>query len=208
MTHRSFLTLLGSIFLFVAPGCAARDSSQPVSGIILGGSPDAPIRMEVFSDFECPGCRYFYTEVVLPVLQNYASKDKVCVIYHEFPLNQHTYALKAARYCEAAHLIGRDKALRVVDALFEHQDQWDKDGNIEKVLEAALSREDFLKLKENLARTEIDRTIDQGILLGKVREVNGTPTMFLQYPGGIQKVERLQDMPYAVLQGFFDRIVK
>jgi protein-disulfide isomerase len=207
MAFRRLFIPFGSLLALMMPATVAF-SSQLLSGLILGGSPDAPIRMEVFSDFECPGCRHFYKEVVLPVLQDYASKDKVCVIYHEFPLNQHKHAHQAARYCEAAYKIGRDRALKVVEALFDHQDQWAEDGNIEKIVSAALSSEDFRKLKENLGNSSIDQSIRQGISLGEERNVNGTPTMFLYYLGKSQKVERLQDLSYVVLKGFFDRIVK
>lgn len=164
--------------------------------------------MEVFSDFECPGCRYFYQKIVLPVLQDYADKDKVCIIYHEFPLSQHKHAREAARYCEAAYKIGRDKALQVMDALFEHQSEWIRDGNIEKVVTGTLSPEDFLQLKENLSDPDINRSIRQGIQLGDERKVKGTPTMFLYYPGGTQKVEQLQNMRYFILKSFFDGILK
>ena len=182
--------------------------SQATSGLVLGGTLEAPIRMEVFSDFECPGCRYFYQKIVLPVLQDYADKDKVCIIYHEFPLSQHKHAREAARYCEAAYKIGRDKALQVMDALFEHQSEWIRDGNIEKVVAGTLSPEDFLQLKENLSDPDINRSIRQGIQLGDERKVKGTPTMFLYYPGGTQKVDQLQNMRYFILKGFFDGIVK
>lgn len=205
--RKPFITLiLSGLAAVLLTGPA--QSSQEASGMVLGGSRDAPIRMEVFSDFECPGCRYFYQKVVLPVLQDYADKDKVCVIYHEFPLSQHKHAHEAARYCEAAYKIGREKALQVIDALFEHQSAWTRDGDIEKIIAGKLSSEDLAQIRKNLAESGIDRSIRQGIQLGNERKVGGTPTMFLYYLGKTQKVERLENMRYIILKGFFDRIVK
>ena len=201
---RQIYLVMTSVLLMVA-GVQASDQN---SGLILGGSLNAPIRIEVFSDFECPGCRLFYRELVLPTLQEYASKDKVCVIYHEFLRSQHKYAQKAARYCEAEYRIGRNKALRVTDALFTHQSQWAQDGNIEAVLAKTLSKQDFLKLKSNLLDASVERSVDNGIRMGKERGVSGTPTMFVYYLGRKQKVENPQQMSYPTLKMFFDQIVK
>jgi len=182
MNQRIFSALI--LVLLTVTGVQASDQH---SGLILGGSFNAPVRIEVFSDFQCPGCRLFYRDVIVPTLQEYASKDKVCVIYHEFPLNQHRYAPNAARYCEAVYLIGRNQALKVIDALFSNQNQWSEDGKIEAVLVKALSRQDFSKLKSNLHEPSIDQSIRQGITLGKASGVRGTPTMFVYYPGGSRK---------------------
>ena len=183
-------------------------SSEQPSGMILGGSTDAPIRIEVFSDFQCPACRLFYRELVLPTLQDYARKDKVCVVYHEFPLSIHKFAYKAARYCEAAYIMGRDKALQIIDTLFSNQSQWDQDGNVEAILAKSLSKQDFSKLKSNLQDPSINRSIAEGIRLGAEMDVHGTPTMFVYYLGRKQKVENPQQMSFLVLKGFFDQIVK
>jgi protein-disulfide isomerase len=172
---------------------AGVQASDLTTGIILGGSSNAPIRIEVFSDFECPGCRLFYRELMLPTLQDYASKDKVCVIYHEFPLNQHRFAKNAACYCEAAYKIGRDQALRVIDALFSNQTKWAEDGNIEAVLAKALSKKDFSQLKLNLKDPSIDQSILQGIKLGNESGVHGTPTMFVYYLGRSPAANELSD---------------
>jgi protein-disulfide isomerase len=168
----------------------------------------APVRIEVFSDFECPGCRLFYKELIRPLLQDYASRDKVCVIYHEFPLSNHKYSQKAARYCEAAYRLGREKAILVMNALFAEQDEWTQDGNIEKTVAKALPPRDLSKLRAILKDPGIDRSIEEGIKLGIERDVRGTPTMFLYYLGKRQKVESPQQMSYLTLKQFLDQIVK
>src|SRR5512137_1981088 len=111
---------------------------QP-SGQMLGGSLNSPIRLEVFSDFQCPACRELYLGTIRQVLQEYSSKDKVCVIYHEFPLPMHQYAKEAARYSEAAGRLGQPKLLTVFESLFTDQAQWTKDGSIELAISKALT---------------------------------------------------------------------
>jgi protein-disulfide isomerase len=195
--------MLGFSLVFVSQG------AQSAEGLLLGGSSKAPIKMEVFSDFECPGCRQFYQEVVRPVLQDYASKDKVCVIYYEFPLNKHKHAREAARYCEAAYKTGRDQALKVMDALFAEQAEWAYDGNIEKIIAKALTPKEMKALKSNLNDPAIDSTLDHGIQLGMMRGVKGTPTMLVYYWGKKQKVEKPQQLLYKYFKkDFLDKILQ
>ena len=208
MPYKAFLTISLLVFSlgFV---CREAQPSEGFSGLTLGGSSNAPIKMEVFSDFECPGCREFYQQVVRPVLRDYASKDSVCVVYYEFPLDKHKHARKAARYCEAAYRIGRDQALKAMDALFADQGQWALDGNIEKTVAKVLSPKEMKALKANLNDPSIDRAIDQGIKLGKVRSISGTPTMFVHYRGKKQRVENPQLLLYQYFKkDFLDKILQ
>ncbi len=123
-------------------------SADPPSGQILGGSLNSPVRIEVFSDFQCPHCRDFFLGTIRPLLQEYSSKDKVCVIYHEFPLAGHPYAREAARYTEAAAQLGQQKLLPLYDSIFTNQAQWSEDGKLEATVAKALPQDDFLKVKK------------------------------------------------------------
>lgn len=91
------------ILLIAAFPDASAQTDQLKPEQCLGGELDAPIRIEVFSDFECPACREFYLNTIRPVLKDYCSLDKVCVVYHEFPLQGHKYSRQAAQYSKAAH---------------------------------------------------------------------------------------------------------
>ncbi len=174
---------------------------------ILGGRKDAPIRIEIFSDFQCPSCRALYLDSIKPVLKDYASKDKVCVIYHEFPLIAiHRYAFEAARYSVAAQKLGRQKWGAVVDALYTQQQQWAQSGKIDKVVSSALGFDDFQKVMKILKDPTISEAINRDIALGNQRRVRSTPTMFLSAIGKEQRVEG--PIPYPVLKDFFDHIVK
>jgi protein-disulfide isomerase len=181
----------------------AADSS---SGQILGGSLSSPIKIEVFSDFECPSCRAFFLETVRPILKEYSSKDKVCVIYYEFPLAMHKYSRAAARYVTAASRMGRQKVLQLMEILFIDQAQWSQDGNIEASISKALSPEDFKKLKMLMMDTSINADIEKEIQLGRLKKIESTPTLFITQPGKQQKVDQL--VTYPVLKQFIDAIVK
>jgi protein-disulfide isomerase len=181
-------------------------SADETAGQILGGSLNSPIRIDVFSDFQCPACRELFLRTIRPVLQDYSSKDKVCVIYHEFPLPMHQYAREAARYSEAAARLGQQKLLPVFDSLFTDQPQWAKDGSIELSIAKALPSEDVQKLRKAMLDPAINADIENQIQLGLKKEIQSTPTMFISYPGRQQKVEGV--IEYTVLKQFIDSIVK
>jgi protein-disulfide isomerase len=194
-----------AFFLALPPSLRAANESD-VGGQILGGSLNSPIRIEVYSDFQCPACRDYYLGTIRQILQEYASKDKVCIIYHEFPLQVHPYARAAARYVEAASRLGQQKLLQVMDSLYTDQAVWSQDGKLEPTVSKALSREDFQKLKKFMLDPGINPAIDRDIQLGTKNDIKSTPTSFIYYLGKQQKVEGL--VTYLVLKQFIDSIIK
>jgi protein-disulfide isomerase len=172
---------------------------------VVGGKLDAPVRLEVFSDFQCPACRGFFLDWIQKVLENYCSQDKVCVIYHEFPLKNHNLARLAARYSKAAQRLGRKQWLTVMGALYTSQAEWTWDGSVEAVISRTLSPQDFAELKKRLDDPSIDTAIDQEVALGEKREVTSTPTFFLSSGGKEERV--VGGVPYVVLKGYIDRLI-
>jgi|WetSurMetagenome_2_1015567.scaffolds.fasta_scaffold81932_2 protein-disulfide isomerase len=181
-------------------------SLDQASGLLLGGSLKAPIKLEVFSDFQCPACRELYLYTIKKVIQDYSGKDKVCVIYHEFPLQMHPYSRQASRYIEAVSQLGQQKLLAVFNVLFTDQAQWGKDGNLEASLSKVLSREEIQTLKKIMTDASIDATIEKEIQLGNAKEVTSTPTMIISYSGKQQKVS--DPVNYITMKQFFDQILK
>jgi protein-disulfide isomerase len=204
MVRKSALILMLILMCLVWPAPAG--SSDASSGQILGGSANSPVRIEVFSDFQCSACREFYLGTIRPILQEYSSRDKVCIIYHEFPLKAHKFSKIAARYAEATARLGTQKLLPVMDSIFKDQAQWAQDGRVEISVAKALSREDFRKLKAIIQDSSINLAIEREIDLGTKMKVKSTPTMLISYLGKQQKVEGL--VTYLVLKQFIDNIVK
>ena len=50
------------------------------------GSKNAPIAMEVFSDFQCPACKALFLKVNQKLMDNYVITGKVYLIHRDFPL--------------------------------------------------------------------------------------------------------------------------
>ncbi len=192
--------------------CAAAALSIPVPAAeqscpnCLGGNLDAPIKIEVFSDFQCPACRSLYMDTMKQVLKDYCSNDKVCVIYHEFPLAMHAHSREAARYALAAQKLGRRQWLAVVDSLYEDQPLWAQNGMVQLSVARALSPSDFQAVQKLVQDPSINQAIDRDIALGQERKVQSTPTMFVTTFGREQKVEQV--LPFPVLKNYIDKIVK
>ena len=198
------LVLLFVVLSIIVPGDTQSQEKLPMNAVC--GTLDAPIRLDVFSDFQCGYCRAFYLETVVQVRKIYAPEDKICIIYHEFPLDMHPYGRKAARYSLAAQRVGRDQWLAAMDALYTKQEQWALDGNIDAALKGAVSVEDLDRIKKNLQDSLIDEAIARDIALGLKKGVTGTPTVFMT---ALNK-ERLRApyLTYKAWQEFFGRFVK
>ena len=193
-----------------SPKPAETDSpkTDPESGECTAGLASAPVKVEVFSDYQCPSCRLYYLETMRSVIADYAMTGKVCVVYREFPLRQHQYSRPAARYAHASRRLGMEKWVRVSDALFTYQAQWSADGQVEKVVASALSPEEMAKVKAWADDPNIEDVINKDYALGQTQErkVTGTPTSFIVFKG---RSERLPAGPiqYPFLRRYLDDLL-
>jgi protein-disulfide isomerase len=188
------------------------------------GNRNAPITMEVFSDYQCPSCGNFFENTLRAMIQDYVAQGKVYLVHHDFPLQMHTYSGQAARWANAAAMIGQ---FQDVDAaLFDNQAKWPVDGDIEKYVAAAMSPANFKRVQGILKgctaappTSKADRTapqadpgcpvdpyIVQDIVLGYQVPVQATPTFIIHYKG--------QSYPpssgiitWPILKQFFDTLL-
>lgn len=195
--------------LVLAGGIAAAGQAGEArtSEFIIGGAAGAPVKIEVFSDFQCPACRNFYLETIKPILANYCSQNKVCVVYRDFPLEMHLYARAAARYSIAAQRLGRERWLRISEALYTYQDQWSQDGNLEAVLSKVLDPTEVARLRKLAADPATEAALEKELMLGQSRAVNSTPTFFITTESG--RLQRVNGpVPYPVIKDYLDRLIK
>lgn len=192
--------------LVTASPVPAQTGALKTEDLCLGGSPGAPVRLEVFSDYQCPSCRAFYLETIRPLLKEYGQDNKICFIYHDFPLNVHKYAFEASRYAVAALRLGRDQWLRVSEALYVDQPKWAADGKIEDTVARVLTADEMTKVKTLLRDPSLDQFINQEMVLAGKRQVSMTPTFFLYANGKEQKV--VGKISYPILKDYLDRLLK
>lgn len=205
-------------------GSTARAQSRGPEEITKAyGSKDAPITMEVFSDFECPSCRGLYEETIKELIKDYVASGKVYLIYRDFPLPMHKYSWKAARYGDAAAEIG--KFPQVEAALFDNQSAWSTDGSMAKYIEQAVGAADMKELNKKVDACKddsgvaqpkqdepehhgcpLDEAIWHDVALGNKVPVQATPTFIVTYKGKPSTTSGV--VSYAVLKQYFDYLLK
>jgi protein-disulfide isomerase len=167
------------------------------------GSKNAPLVMEVFSDFQCPACKTLYTTTNRQFMDNYVSVGKVYMIHRDFPLPMHAHSRVAAQYARAAAQLG--KVEPVEQALFQNQEKWENTGDIDGTLAAVLPPADMNKVRTLVKGGTMDPLIEKDLALGKVYNVNQTPTTIIHYKGQVYPVVGVQS--YAVFHQFLDQLL-
>jgi protein-disulfide isomerase len=187
--------------LFAATALFATDAADRSAG-----RPDAPVTLEVFSDFECPHCARLHFGALKEALGDCVASGKVRIIYRDFPLPQHQYARKAAQYAGAAARIGRYE--RICDALFRTQEEWGRTGDIEGSVGKELTPAELARLHKVLADpkslAEINREIDADLALGAKIPLSETPTMIVS--GGGKRYPIKGDIRYDYLKKLIDSL--
>jgi protein-disulfide isomerase len=173
------MTIKRIVFLLAAlvPAIAA----DAPNGKVLG-NPAAPIRLELFSDFSCPGCKAFH-EQVLPVLtRDFIAPGKAFLVFRDYvlpPNPGHQYSGEAARYAVAANRVG--KYQQVADALFMTQSSWAMSGKVWEAVAPALTAAEQKKVqalaKDGAVADEVKRDTEAGQRAGLVK----TPTVGVNF---------------------------
>ncbi len=143
------------------------------------GSPDAPVQVLEFADFECPACAQFSTLTEPDIRSRLVKQGIVSVRYFDFPLEQHRNTLRAS--IAAACADDQGKFWPMHDLLFQQQPLWADEENPRKA---------FLKLAGQIGLDEnewkqcydeqrhLERIMDNQAE-GTRRGVTSTPTFFI-----------------------------
>jgi protein-disulfide isomerase len=147
------------------------------------GDSSAPIRLVVFSDFECPYCKRFAEETAPGLLGKYPRQ--LAIGFRHWPLERHRHAMKSARVAECA--TGSGLFWQVHDRLFVEQDSLETAP--QRILEQ-LPTADAERIRKCLVEadeTRIDEDMAAALRVGH----RGTPVVILQgtlYPIADQRV--------------------
>ena len=146
------------------------------------GSPDAPITIIEFSDFQCPFCARFHVQTLPLLLDEYIDQGKVKLVFRDFPIQSiHPNALPAAVAAECANEQGQFKAMH--DMLFDNQGQWSNQETVNALdmfsqyaVQIQLDQETFDScLASGKYIEEIRNDLDDG----RSYDVTGTPGFFI-----------------------------
>lgn len=176
-----------------APGPSAR-AVGPVT---------AAVRIDIYSDFQCPACKALAEQTIKRVRVEYALAGKIRLVHHDFPLPQHQYARRAAVLAAAADRLGKFE--QVSEALFRLQESWAATGKVEDAVDSVLTPEARTKLRELAKDPAIVAAIDRDVELGTRLNVSSTPTMIVSVNGKPNPV--VGAVSYAVLSRYLNSVV-
>ena len=167
------------------------------------GSRNAPVTMEVFSDYQCPACKTLFTTTNRRLMDDYVSNGRVYLIHRDFPLPMHAHSRVAARYARAAAQIGKVEA--VEQALFQNQEKWEQNGDVDGTVAAVLSPAEMAKVRALVKGGTLDPMIDKDYALGQTYRVNQTPTTVFHRKGQTYPYSGV--MTYDILKQFLDQLL-
>lgn len=142
------------------------------------GSPDAPVAIVEFADFQCPFCGRFYQTTAKDIMSTYVKTGKARFIYRDFAFlgEESNWAAQAAR-CAG----DQGKYWQYHDYLFEHQ-KGENQGTFTKdhlksfALELGLNAGNF---NTCLDSEKHKQEVESDTAMGKKFGVSGTPTTFV-----------------------------
>ncbi len=152
------------------------------------GAEKAPVTIVEFSDFQCPYCSRAET-TVNEVMARY--KDKVRLVYRDFPLPFHENAEKAA---EAAHCAGdQGKYWEMHGRLFANQQALDVKALKGYARDLGLDQAKFDKCLDSGAKAKL---VEANKKAGEEAGVSGTPAFFVNgmMISGAQPVENFSTL--------------
>ncbi len=172
----------------------------------LMGSPDAPVKVVEFADFECPACGQFATLTEPDVRERLIKTGQVSIQFFVFPLPMHknTWPASNAAYCAAE----QGKFWEMHDRLFYTQDLWNTEATSspEKKLKGYAKdiALDEGKFNECFDSQRNYPDIKASGLEAEKRGVDETPTFIIggkKYPGmiGYDQFKKIVDDELAKL---------
>jgi protein-disulfide isomerase len=137
-------------------------------------------------------------------MDNYVSTGKVYFIHRDFPLPMHAHSQVAALYSRAAAHVGKFEA--VEEALFNNQEKWEQNGDVDGTVAAVLSAAEMTKVRALVKGSTLNPLIQKDVALGKLYNVNQTPTTVFHAKG--QTFPYAGVMNYDILRNFLDQLAK
>ena len=167
----------------------SQDPKELVSGAnrpARGGPANAPVLIVGFDDLECPYCARMHAQLFPALLERY--KDQVRIVYRDFPLDQHPWAMRAAINANCLGAQSTTGYWNLVDYIHSHASTL---GGDEKSLAKANDTLDTLT-RDEAKRQNVDITAlnaciakqDDSAVKASVKEaealgVDSTPALFI-----------------------------
>jgi len=173
------------------------------------GDPNAPIKMEEYSDFQCPLCERFYSQTERQLVETYVATGKVYFIYRSFGqfIGSESKAAAEAAYCAG----DQGKFWEMHDIIFaNHTGENTGDYSNRRLAAFAekigLNVADFQSCYNN---NTYSSRVNEDFTDGNAAGVQATPTFVLTYTvNGETKTELISGaLPFGEFQSRIDAIL-
>jgi protein-disulfide isomerase len=160
----------------------------PLPDIVLGKE-DAPVTVVEYASMTCPHCAHFSKTTFPELKTKYIDTGKVRFVFREFPLDD--LAAAAAMLARCIDKTNGEKAVAVIEVLFNSQDKWAVRNPLPQLQQitkqAGLSQQAFDEcLKDQTLYNNILAMRERG---SKEYKVESTPTLFVNgkmIKGGVE----------------------
>ena len=161
------LTLLSLCLFLTACGEVEVSSRQPK------GNPNASVLVEEFADLRCPACAAAHSRIVEPLLDKYGTEIRF--EHKHFPLRSiHRFALDASEMSECA--ADQGKYWEYIDIAFTNQSDLSLDSIVEWAEALGLDADKAERCWKSHSKRD---TVLADYKEGREREINGTPSFFV-----------------------------
>lgn len=184
----------------------SEDAKHPkkidLNGRAFRGNINAPVTIVAYSDFTCPYCRQ--AEFTLgQLLRKY--DGKVRVAFKPLPKDDPA-SVSLARYSTAAFILDAEKGWKFYDFMFEHVEQFEREGESFIRESSASLGYDFRKLKAEAAGATVEQRLAADRREADSMGISGTPYFLvndLMVRGAVSKdlFEEAIEMALRLQQG-------
>ncbi len=147
------------------------------------GDPNAPVRLDLYVDFQCPACKNFAETTERQVVENYVAAGKVYYVFHQYPFLDQRSVTKESQQAANASMCASEQQrfwdyhdILIANWNGENQGAFSDQRLLAFAESLGLDMPAFEKcFKENRYKDEIEADKNAGLQAG----VSGTPTVFV-----------------------------
>jgi protein-disulfide isomerase len=169
-------TFMADLLPFGAdPFAEARQLLQAANGPAHGPK-DATTTIVEFGDLECPACKAAQPNIAKLMEE----EPKVKLIFQNYPLPQHKWAMTAAKYLDCLGRQNNDAAWKFIATTYDHQSDITEQ-NVEPMLKGYVKDAggDPDAVAACVSKPDTEKRVRDSMALGDKLDVSSTPTFFI-----------------------------
>ena len=201
-------------FLFIYPNVkpigeivSITPGVYPQTDMNTMGDPNAPVKLDIWEDFQCPACKNFSADIEPLLIQNYVTTGKAYFVFHHYPFidggspSGESHQASNASMCAGEQGRFWDyKEILFANWIGENVGSFSERKLVAFAESLALDMDRFNKcFNSNAYKAQIDKDFTDGVEFG----VNSTPSIFVDgvfvvNPNGENLVPSYDDIAAAI----------